>query len=51
MDLYSYINSYSQNKTSLEIPRLVFHQAHLVKNFTSVLCGLIILWLMMFKLF
>jgi hypothetical protein len=31
MDLYSYINNYSQNKTSLEIPKLVFHQAHLVK--------------------
>ena len=24
MDLYSYINSYSQNKTSLEIPKLIF---------------------------
>jgi hypothetical protein len=31
MDLYSYINNNSQNKTSLEIPKLVFHQAHLVK--------------------
>jgi hypothetical protein len=31
MDLYSYINNYSQNQPSLEIPRLGFQQAHLVK--------------------
>ena len=31
MDLYSYINNYSQNKTSLELSKLVFHPAHLVK--------------------
>jgi hypothetical protein len=36
MDLYSYINNYSQNKTSLEIPKLVFHQAHLVKYLSVV---------------
>jgi len=36
MDLYSYINDYSQNKTSLEIPKLVFHQAYLVKYLSVV---------------
>jgi hypothetical protein len=37
MDLYSYINNYSQNKTSLGIPKLVFHQADLIKYLATFL--------------